>query len=402
MLFENLKAKKAKSMEHELQNPIVQEAPESLAENAHNPNGQETGRQKGFTKKLPKWLLIGVLAATGAGAAVGTILTADVVGEMPLAVSQAILVSEEDTQQTYNYVGITSPSGSHVARYDVDDANLENAPTIGTEFNDIEYAGVASSDGVRTGSRAILWYDYAQQIYGFKVEAPTQISEFTLDWEGYITFVDPAYPHTEKLVIWNNDTSSWELVSTAFNIYEEAVVPLNPDGTITATYTSNVDHYINSQGYLYIQMAAKGYYAWVHTDYVELQVKCTSQGLVIIGADRSHGQANDDRTSFIAAAEIDTGDYYHIKVPLKNMANQDMAARITVDAQDPLQVEVEGIGELADDGNLTHINRYQWGFVAPATLGDVSDADLKITVALPDDAPPGFYEIEVELEATEQ
>ncbi|GAJ18578.1 unnamed protein product, partial [marine sediment metagenome] len=111
-----------------------------------------------------------------------------------------------------------------------DDANLENDPTIGTEFNDTEYAGIASSDDVRTEHRAILWYDYTQQIYGFKVKAPTQISEFTLHWEGYITFVEEEYPQIEKLLIWNNDTGSWELVSTAFNVYEETGVPPNPAG----------------------------------------------------------------------------------------------------------------------------------------------------------------------------
>jgi len=390
-------------MEHDINDPIETETPSSLQLRSQAQPGTDASGDKGLQKRLPKWLLVAALAATGAGAAVGTILDGEVVGEIPVAVSQALLVSEDSTWQSYNYAGVTSPSASHVARYDVDDPDLENDPAIGIEFDNTDYVGIASSDDVRTEHRAILWYDYAQQIYRFKVDAPEQITEFTLHWEGYITFVEQVYPHDEKLLVWNYDTGSWEMVSTAFNIYEEISVPPNPDGTITETFTTDIGHYINSQGYIYIQVAAKdSHHAWVHTDYIELRVKCTSDGLVITGADRGHAQASDARTAFIAAAEVDTGDYYTIKVPLKNMSNQDIAARITIDAQDPLQVDITGIGELADNGNLTRINSYQWGFVAPATLGDICDADLEITVALPDDAPPGYYDISAILEPAEK
>jgi len=390
-------------MEHDINDPIETETPSSPQLRSQAQPGTDASGDKGLQKRLPKWLLVAALAATGAGAAVGTILDGAVVGEIPVAVSQALLVSEDSTWQSYNYAGVTSPSASHVARYDVDDPDLENDPAIGIEFDNTDYVGIASSDDVRTEHRAILWYDYAQQIYRFKVDAPEQITEFTLHWEGYITFVEQVYPHDEKLLVWNYDTGSWEMVSTAFNIYEEISVPPNPDGTITETFTTDIGHYINSQGYIYIQVAAKdSHHAWIHTDYIELRVKCTSDGLVITGADRGHAQASDARTAFIAAAEVDTGDYYTIKVPLKNMSNQDIAARITIDAQDPLQVDITGIGELADNGNLTRINSYQWGFVAPATLGDICDADLEITVALPDDAPPGYYDISAILEPAEK
>ena len=230
--------------------------------------------------------------------------------------------------------------------------------------------------------------------------------EFTITWEGFISYVGYGCGPQQKLVIWNYDDSLWEEVSTDFVVYS-TYIPIPPlDGVITETLDTDVGNYINDDGYIYFMVWAKdgpcgNCHSHINTDYVELQVKCTSQGIVITGADRGHAQASDDRTSFIAAAEIDTGDYYLIKVPLKNAANQDMAARITVDAQDPLQMEVDGIGELAQDGNLTRINHYQWGFIAPPTLGDVCNPELKITVALPDDAPPGFYEIEVVLEVVE-
>ncbi len=361
-------------------------------------------------KKMPRWLLVAVLTATGAGAAVGTIMNGEVLGEMPVAVSQALLVSEDDTQQTYNYAGVTSPSTTQVARYDVDDTNLENDPTIGTEFGDPEYAAIAVSDDARTDTTTTNTFNYAQEIYRFKVAAPTYIDEFTVTWEGFVHYVGFGCGEHQKLVIWNYDDDAWEEVSTDFVVYStySAPMPYPPlDGVITETLDTDVSDYVNDDGYIYFMVWAKdgpcgNCHSHIDTDYVELRVKCTSQGLVITGADRGHAQANDARTAFIAAAEIDTGDYYTIKVPLKNMANQDIAARITIDAQEPLQVDITGIGELAADGNLTRINSYQWGFVAPPTLGDVCDADLEITVALPDDAPPGYYDISATLEPAEE
>ncbi len=45
-------------------------------------------------KAIPIWLLVIALVASGAGAAAGTILAGRVTGEIPVAVSQALLVSE--------------------------------------------------------------------------------------------------------------------------------------------------------------------------------------------------------------------------------------------------------------------------------------------------------------------
>jgi len=77
--------------------PIETETPPSPQPQANASKGKE------LRKKLPRWLLVAALIATGAGATVGTILDEEVVGEIPVTVSQTILVSEDDTQQTYNY-----------------------------------------------------------------------------------------------------------------------------------------------------------------------------------------------------------------------------------------------------------------------------------------------------------
>lgn len=47
-------------------------------------------------KAIPIWLLVLALVATGAGAAAGTVLAGKVTGEVPVAVSQALLVNNVD------------------------------------------------------------------------------------------------------------------------------------------------------------------------------------------------------------------------------------------------------------------------------------------------------------------
>ena len=51
-------------------------------------------------KALPIWLLVIALVACGAGAAAGTILAGKVTGEVPVAVSQALLVCEPSWGET--------------------------------------------------------------------------------------------------------------------------------------------------------------------------------------------------------------------------------------------------------------------------------------------------------------
>ena len=52
-------------------------------------------RVRVFVKKaIPAWLLVMVLVVCGAGAAAGTVLAGKVTGEMPVAVSQALLVGQ--------------------------------------------------------------------------------------------------------------------------------------------------------------------------------------------------------------------------------------------------------------------------------------------------------------------
>jgi hypothetical protein len=53
-------------------------------------------------KALPIWLLVIVLVASGAGAAAGTVLAGKVTGEVPVAVSQALLVEAPEWQDSLN------------------------------------------------------------------------------------------------------------------------------------------------------------------------------------------------------------------------------------------------------------------------------------------------------------
>lgn len=62
-------------------------------------------------KTLPVWLLVFVLVASGAGAAAGTVLAGKVTGEVPVAVSQALL-----TEAPVWTANVTNPNGNDVTQ----------------------------------------------------------------------------------------------------------------------------------------------------------------------------------------------------------------------------------------------------------------------------------------------
>ena len=89
-------------------------------------------------KVLPIWLIAILLIASGAGAAVGTVLQGNVVGEMPVAVSQALLVG--------------TPVGAGGADAGVDiSGNVDGAQSTAAEIANLTLAdrfiGVVSDSG---------------------------------------------------------------------------------------------------------------------------------------------------------------------------------------------------------------------------------------------------------------
>jgi len=123
--------------------------------------------------------------------------------------------------------------------------------------------------------------------------------------------------------------------------------------------------------------------------------------------DRSLGNAADNHTSFIAAAEVDTGDKYLLKVPLKNASGQDMKVQLTLDYPDGITVECFASDEEDSDTvinytrNIVRTGMYTWIFELDHEA-EYQDTDwqacIGINVATSDVIPPGFYYLKGQLE----
>jgi len=84
-------------------------------------------------KTLPAWLLVMALTMAGAGAAVGTVLAPKITGEIPVTVSQALLINSGQSisfLSTWDSVSYSTPDAS-IATVKDD----ETAFTVGMELN---------------------------------------------------------------------------------------------------------------------------------------------------------------------------------------------------------------------------------------------------------------------------
>ncbi len=129
--------------------------------------------------------------------------------------------------------------------------------------------------------------------------------------------------------------------------------------------------------------------------------------------DRHLGNASDDHTAFIAAAEVDTGDKYLIRLPLKNASGQNMKVLMTLDYPDGITVECFASDEETQisnvnpgDGNdntrnIVRTGLYTWVFELDYQAEYVATAwqdAIGINVATSDVIAPGFYSINGTLE----
>jgi hypothetical protein len=121
------------------------------------------------------------------------------------------------------------------------------------------------------------------------------------------------------------------------------------------------------------------------------------------------GAASDDGTQFSAAAQLYQGESATIDVPISNLAEVDHVVEITIvapilsvptggnPADYSINLEVDGSGSAP--GGITDVVRigpYKWKCTVPAEAQgrSVSPFDgIKITVALGDMVPPGYYEL---------
>lgn len=200
-----------------------------------------------------------------------------------LMIISTFLMSVAAATTTIDFHGITSPSSTDVARYDIDEANKEDDPTIGTEFTTAMYGAVSSSDDTYAVTRVLHIHDYAQQIFRFKVRVP--VSQFTLTWEGNIAFAYSEVHHKEGIEIWDEATNSWEWLGTVSqdgDFYANPPAPpvgasvqdrmafMVADETISKIYATGVSNYIDNNYISLMVWAKNSQNATISTDYVKL------------------------------------------------------------------------------------------------------------------------------------
>jgi len=135
---------------------------------------------------------------------------------------------------------------------------------------------------------------------------------------------------------------------------------------------------------------------------VDRQTMCLHHEL----PDRSLGNASDDHTAFLAAAEVDTGDKYLIKLPLKNASEQDMKVLLTLDYPDGITAECFAADEESQSGtdnarSIVRTGLYTWVFELDALAEyDVTTWHdcIGIQIAVSDVMAPGFYYVTGQLE----
>lgn len=110
---------------------------------------------------------------------------------------------------------------------------------------------------------------------------------------------------------------------------------------------------------------------------------------------RSFFGVKDDNTAFQAAAELATGDWVALNLPLKNASHNTLLAQLTLDVPEGVEVEVVSADQVHGDGNVIDAirigpNTWKLKVVSGAEFSHLTDI-LYIGVQADDETPPGFY-----------
>lgn len=105
--------------------------------------------------------------------------------------------------------------------------------------------------------------------------------------------------------------------------------------------------------------------------------------------DEALGTTSDDGTSFAAHVELNQGDTSNIFVRLSNQGQGDIAYVMSIPGTGGVSVSATPTGDITQ---FARTGVYTWKFLLP---GGVSSADtgIKLTLAIPDAAPTGFYSL---------
>ncbi|RLG56736.1 MAG: hypothetical protein DRN88_03825 [Candidatus Hydrothermarchaeota archaeon] len=140
----------------------------------------------------------------------------------------------------YNYASITqSETGSHEAYHH--SAASEPNPPFGSELNDSEYNQIGTSDNTRFSRSTNVNGEYAMILFRYKPQfAEADVKKIIAKFEGYGT---APSGNGVTMKIWNHVSSVWEHEQTGTG---------DSDETLKITITSNIDDYIDNDGYIWI------------------------------------------------------------------------------------------------------------------------------------------------------
>ncbi|MBI4312962.1 MAG: hypothetical protein HY681_14470 [Chloroflexi bacterium] len=107
---------------------------------------------------------------------------------------------------------------------------------------------------------------------------------------------------------------------------------------------------------------------------------------------------SDDGTKFTAGAEINTGDKFDVDLALANASAEELTGELTLVAPSGVTLLVREFDDIT--GNIVRTGPFTWKFRLP--VASDTTADMRVTVALADDMPPGFYAIDGTLKQVAQ
>jgi len=124
------------------------------------------------------------------------------------------------------------------------------------------------------------------------------------------------------------------------------------------------------------------------------------QAIVLDGDDAVNSTAANslttvsaDGTQFRVASQVFQGETYDLELILRNRANVDLDGELLLELEGPLQISAAG-------GEFTQVQRVDSdrfilavSSLANGTDGDTDPDTVTLTVAVPNDAEPGFYDI---------
>ncbi len=115
--------------------------------------------------------------------------------------------------------------------------------------------------------------------------------------------------------------------------------------------------------------------------------------------DESHTAVSDDSTRFEAGVEVNNGDTFTVIIPVRNEANGDIVVEMDIiyspNVAAYLTFDLDGSG-LIDD--VVRFSNWTWKFTADADANGLDDNPvidgICMVIAVADNAPTGFYNIE--------